>query len=46
VCLLATAYGVRSLGPANPSCYGRLERYARLARKRGREQQERAEGLP
>ena len=44
VCLMATAYGVRSLGPANPSYYGRLERYARLARKRGREQQEKAEG--
>src|SRR5208283_618348 len=37
VCLMATAYGVRSLGPANPSHYERLKRYAKLARKRGRE---------
>jgi hypothetical protein len=43
VCLMATAYGVRCLGPANPSHYERLNRYAKLARKRGREQQERAE---
>jgi hypothetical protein len=43
VCLLATAYGVRCLGPANPSHYERLKRYAQLARKRGREQLERAE---
>jgi hypothetical protein len=43
VCLLATAYGVRCLGPANPPYYERLKRYAKLARKRGREQQERAE---
>jgi hypothetical protein len=43
VCLLATAYGVRCLGPANPSHYERLKRYAKLARKRGREQQEKAE---
>jgi hypothetical protein len=43
VCLMATAYGVRCLGPANPSHYERLKRYAKLARKRGREQQERAE---
>ena len=43
VCLVATAYGVRCLGPANPSYYERLQRYAQLARKRGREQQEKAE---
>src|SRR5262249_40246640 len=43
VCLLATAYGVRCLGPANPSHYERLKRHAQLARKRGREQRERAE---
>src|SRR5437763_6136106 len=43
VCLMATAYGVRCLGPANPSHYERLQRHAKLARKRGREQQERAE---
>jgi hypothetical protein len=36
--LLATAYGVRRLGPANPSHYERLKRHAQLARKRGREQ--------
>ena len=43
VCLMATAYGVRCLGPANPSHYERLKRYAKLASKRGREQQEKAE---
>jgi hypothetical protein len=43
VCLMATAYGVRCLGPANPSHFERLKRYAKLARKRGREQQEKAE---
>jgi hypothetical protein len=43
VCLLATAYGVTCLGPANPSHYERLTRHAHLARKRGREQRERAE---
>jgi hypothetical protein len=43
VCLMATAYGVKCLGPANPSHYERLKRYAKLARKRGREQQEKAE---
>jgi hypothetical protein len=37
VCLMATAYGVRCLGPANPSHHERLKRYARLARKRGQE---------
>jgi hypothetical protein len=43
VCLLATAYGVRCLGPANPSHYERLQRYTKLARQRGRAQQEQAE---
>jgi hypothetical protein len=43
VCLLATAYGVRCLGPANPSHHERLKRYAKLARKRGQQQAERAE---
>jgi hypothetical protein len=37
VCLMATAYGVKCLGPANPSYYERLKRHATLARKRGRE---------
>jgi hypothetical protein len=37
VCLMATAYGVRSLGPANLSHFERLKRYAKLARKRGQE---------
>jgi hypothetical protein len=37
VCLMATAYGVKCLGPANPSHFERLKRYAKLARKRGRE---------
>jgi hypothetical protein len=43
VCLMATAYGVRTLGPGNPAHYERLKRYAKLARKRGREQQEKAD---
>src|SRR5271165_3280663 len=43
VCLMATAYGVKCLGPANPSHYDRLKKYAKLARKRGQEQQEKAE---
>ncbi len=43
VCLMATAYGTRCLGPANPSHYERLKRYAKVARKRGRDQQEKAE---
>src|SRR5271165_7005109 len=43
VCLMATAYGVKSLGPANPSHHEKLKRYAKLARKRGKEQQEKAE---
>jgi hypothetical protein len=43
VCLMATAYGVRCLGPSNPSHHERLKRYAKLARKRGREQQEKAD---
>jgi hypothetical protein len=43
VCLMATAYGVRCLGPANPSHHERLKRYAKLSRKRGRDQQEKAE---
>jgi hypothetical protein len=43
VCLMATAYGVRCLGPANPSHYERLKRHAKLAGKRGREQQAKAE---
>jgi hypothetical protein len=43
VCLMATAYGVRCLGPANPSHYERLQRHAKLARKRGQEQLAKAE---
>ena len=43
VCLMATAYGVRCLGPSNPSHHERLKRYAKLSRKRGRERQEQAE---
>jgi hypothetical protein len=43
VCLMATAYGVRCLGHANPSYYERLKRYAKLARKRGPERQQQAE---
>jgi hypothetical protein len=37
VCLMATAYGVRNLGPANPSHYERLKKHSKVARKRGRE---------
>jgi len=37
VCLMATAYGVKCIGPANPSHYERLKRYAKLARKQGRD---------
>jgi hypothetical protein len=33
--LLLTEYGCKRRGPANPSYHGRLERYLRLARKRG-----------
>jgi hypothetical protein len=40
VCLMATAYGVRCLGPTNPSHHERLKRYAKLARKRGRQQEQ------
>jgi hypothetical protein len=43
VCLMATAYGVRCLGPANPSHLERLKRYAKLASKRSKEEQEKAE---
>jgi hypothetical protein len=43
VCLMATAYGVKCLGPANPSHYERLQKYAKLARKRGQEEIAKAE---
>jgi hypothetical protein len=43
VCLMATAYGVRCLGPANRSHYERLKKYALLARRRGREQEAKGE---
>jgi hypothetical protein len=43
VCLMATAYGVRCLGPSNPSHYERLKRYVKVAAKKGRERLERAE---
>jgi hypothetical protein len=43
VCLMATAYGVKCLGPANPSHYERLQKYAKLARKRGQEETVKAE---
>src|ERR1022692_3862611 len=43
VCLMATAYGVKCLGPANPSHYERLQKYAKLARKRGQEATMKAE---
>ena len=37
------AYGVKSLGPANPSHYQRLQKFAKLARKRGKEAMEMAD---
>src|SRR5205085_1345437 len=43
VCLMATAYGVRCLGPGNPSYYERLKRHVKVGRKRGQEQAEKAE---
>jgi hypothetical protein len=43
VCLMATAYGVECLGPANPSHYERLRRHVKVAAKKDREQKERAE---
>jgi hypothetical protein len=43
VCLMATAYGVRCLGPSNPSYYERLKRHVKAAHKRGRESVEKAE---
>ncbi len=33
VCLMATAYGIRCLGPANPSHFERLKRHAKAASK-------------
>jgi hypothetical protein len=42
VCLMATAYGVCCLGPANPSHYERLKRYVKVATKRGPEAVEKA----
>jgi hypothetical protein len=43
VCLMATEYGVKCLGPANPSHYERLKKYAKLARQRGQEEVAKAE---
>ena len=43
VCLMATAYGVRCLGPANPSHFERLKRHVKAAHKRGKEAVEKAE---
>jgi hypothetical protein len=43
VCLMATANGVKCLGPANSSDYERLKQHALLARQRGKEQLEKAE---
>src|SRR5262249_22452741 len=34
VCLMATAYGVRCLGPSNPSHFERLKRHVKAAHKR------------
>jgi hypothetical protein len=43
VCLLGTTYGVKCIGPENPSHYERLKRYAKVARKKGRERVEQAD---
>jgi hypothetical protein len=43
VCLMGTAYGVKCLGPDNPSYHRRLEKHAKLARKKGREKVEAAD---
>jgi hypothetical protein len=43
VCLMATAYGVRCLGPSNPSHFERLKRHVKAAHKRGEEAVEKAE---
>jgi hypothetical protein len=43
VCLLGTTYGVRCLGPDNPSHHQRLQRYAKVAQKKGPERVEAAE---
>ncbi len=43
VCLLGTTYGVRCLGPENPSHHRRLQHFAEVARKKGRERKEVAE---
>src|SRR6202023_1219858 len=40
VCLMATAYGVRCLGPSNPSHYERLKRYVKVAAEKAREGEE------
>jgi hypothetical protein len=40
VCLLGMAYGVKNLGPENPSYHQRLQRYAKVARKKDRERVE------
>jgi hypothetical protein len=37
VCLLATTYGIKDLGPNNPSYWERLKRQAKVAHKKGRE---------
>jgi hypothetical protein len=43
VCLMATAYGTKCSGAANPSHLARLKRHAEKARKRGPEQYEKAQ---
>jgi hypothetical protein len=43
VCLLGTAYGVRSLGPENPSHHQRLQHHTRVARKKGGERVKQAD---
>jgi len=43
VCLLGTAYGVRCLGPENPSHHRRLEHFAQVARKKHKDRIEQAD---
>lgn len=42
VCLLGTAYGVKGLGPENPTHHQRLQRHAQVARKKHRDRIEQA----
>jgi len=43
VCLLGTTYGVKSLGPENPSHHRRLQHFSQVARKKHRDRIEQAD---